>query len=215
MNKEIDCECLYVASKFIHAVLMTYPNDGFISHINSCHLSAEWKKMFPEFCFCDELDSFLNKWSGTEKEIENLQYDYTCLFIGLGKPLAPLWGSVYTNRHNILNGESTLKLKEFLFKNDINVITNEHEPVDNLGLIFLVVSQIFEDALNNKKEPKVSILKELMVSHTLPWCYRCVELISINAKSDFYIAVAEMITNLLNKIVDYLCIDFEAVESYR
>ncbi len=206
MYTKTDWLTLESTSKVLHGILMTYPNNEFIELLKSGDIANEWLEMIPMFPekSRNTLNKYLNNWNGEDDQLQHLKVDYTNLFIGVGKPLAPLWGSSYTDRHNVLNKDSTLKLKDFLTSKNISITMNANEPIDNLGAIFLIISYIAAQTEKNNKNNEL-ILKELLEHHVLPWGFRCIELIEAHSQTDFYKSVGTMAKSLIDKLV----IDFK------
>lgn len=127
-----------------------------------------------------------------------LQEEHLILFIGVGMPLVPLWGSVYLDEENLLLGPSCLKLEAFLAQADLACILNAREPLDHLGLILsalaVFLERIHKDGGNN--EDVLLIIKDLLEKHINPWIYRCLKLQSKEAQSFFYQALGQLTQNL-------------------
>lgn len=190
-------------SRFLHYLLMHYPDCEMVSFMNDNQIVKNWKDVFPGFEKKELklVHECIEKAAKNEAELNRIKLDYTELFIGLGPVLAPLNGSVYTNRHNLLNSNSTLDLKDFLKKSEINVVLKNNEPIDNIGVILLIMSDhlsLFRGNENCRHDDKIFNL--LVEEHLLPWGYRCAYLIESNAKTHFYSFIGKALGLLLFSI---------------
>lgn len=100
----------------------------------------------------------------TTYQDETLAQAYQRLFIGPYALPAPPWGSVYLDHENVLFGDSTLDLREWMLENGIDIALTQNEPEDHFGLMVMMVAWV--------AETRPEKLTELLAEHLLPWAYR-------------------------------------------
>ncbi|GAL30142.1 putative oxidoreductase component of anaerobic dehydrogenases [Vibrio variabilis] len=91
-------------------------------------------------------DSDIQAWCNTvQTELpDSLNQDFFLLFEGGEVMLAPPWGSVYTDKEEVIFGDSTVAYRQFLRQHDIELDTGMREPEDQIGLMLFAVSQLIE-----------------------------------------------------------------------
>ncbi|NBL76073.1 Tat proofreading chaperone DmsD [Proteus sp. G2672] len=117
---------------------------------------------------------------------ENLAQAYQRLFIGPYALPAPPWGSVYLDHENVLFGNSTLDLREWMLENGIDIALTQNEPEDHFGLMVMMVAWI--------AETRPEKLNELLAEHLLPWAYRYLEKLSLQGAFPYYEGLAMLAT---------------------
>ena len=70
----------------------------------------------------------------TQERFEELRDDYTRLFIGPGKVLAPPWESPYIQKERVIFQVDTLKVREWYQRYGLESIRKYKEPDDHIGL---------------------------------------------------------------------------------
>lgn len=131
---------------------------------------------------------------------QELRDEHMLLFIGIGMPLVPLWGSVYLDEENLLMGKSTYELETFLSRAGLGITIKRREPLDHLSLALSAVSiflvRLTEQSKNGgDAEPE---LRELLETHLSPWVPRCLELLAEQAQTPFYRAIGELTATMLS-----------------
>ncbi|QAV24673.1 Tat proofreading chaperone DmsD [Proteus hauseri] len=117
---------------------------------------------------------------------ETLAQAYQRLFIGPYALPAPPWGSVYLDNENVLFGNSTLDLREWMLENGIDIALTQNEPEDHFGLVVMMVAWI--------AETRPEKLNELLAEHLLPWAYRYLEKLSLQGAFPYYEGLATLAT---------------------
>ncbi|WP_169628087.1 TorD/DmsD family molecular chaperone [Ferrimonas senticii] len=119
--------------------------------------------------------------------------DYRYLLVGPGTKGAYPWGSVYTDRDNLLFGKTTSLLEQFYKLNGVEFELDKNQPLDHVGLIFGALSLLFA---NNR----ANVAKELLGVHLLPWVGCFISELKKNSKTGFYQGVAELMDAYLKAI---------------
>ena len=113
-----------------------------------------------------------------------LMWEYRRLFVGpMAKP-APPWGSVYTDREQVLFGETTLQLRQWMRENGIARHTNNAEPEDHIGLMLLLMGWIAQH--------KPEVLGDYLRLHLLPWSHHFLEQLMAATVHPFYEGLAQL-----------------------
>lgn len=125
---------------------------------------------------------------------ELIEKDYYSLFIGPGGMKAYPWGSVYTDKDNIVCGDTARQFKQFCNARGIQFSTAHSEPEDHIGLVIGVLSRLFEQASRSGERADVA---ELLGHHLLPWSHRVIDQVLDSAATGFYSGFARLLQDLL------------------
>lgn len=126
-----------------------------------------------------------------DEQEESLAEAYQRLFVGPNTLPAPLWGSVYLDKENVLFGNSTLRLRRWLRSNGIDAQHDRNEPEDHIGTLLMMVAWLAE-------ERQGGLVEQLLTKHLLPWAPRYLELLLANAQHPFYLGLAQLAQITLN-----------------
>lgn len=141
--------------------------------------------------------------------LDELNEEYTELFIGPGHLEAPPWESVYLTREHLLFGEPTFKVRNFYHSFGIECSTGENEPDDHIGLELLFMAKLIEKTLANIAENK-SIKKEIMgqknflEEHIMQWVPAFCNDLRKAAKHKFFYQLATITLGWLEAELVYL-----------
>jgi len=128
-------------------------------------------------------------------EPEAIEIDYYRLFVGPGPVLAYPWGSVYTERENLLCGESTIAFQKFCRAHGVELQPMQAGPTDHFGLILAVLAELLEQGNDEGSN-------ELLQQHLMPWATRMLELVCQHAATDHYRGFAQLTGQLLACLVN-------------
>jgi len=148
------------------------------------------------------IDSVIEEMRNSIKfnDYEKLRKDYYRLFIGPGVKMAYPWGSVYTDKDNLLCGESCDDFLTFCKKNSIKVNCEKRQPIDHVGVIIAVLSYLLE---NNK----VLLSNELIVNHLEPWLDKFLSCVYEHADTKFYYGCAKLVDIVIADLKYLFCIE--------
>ena len=76
---------------------------------------------------------------------DKLVDEYRRLFIGPAQKPAPPWGSVYTDREQVIFGESTLRLRSWMRQHGIARLADDRMPDDHIGLMLSLLATLTEE----------------------------------------------------------------------
>ena len=157
---------------------------------------------------------FLQKWGKngiSDDTFENLQADYTRLFMGPDKIIAPPWESVHFGDDRLLFQQRTLEVRAWYRRFGFEAEKINQEPDDHISLELLFLSQLAAlgiQALNEKddahfeelQKAQGEFLKEHLGAWALTWC----GLVEENARTDFYKGLAHLTRGALSALSEML-----------
>ena len=162
---------------------------------------------------CAEIDeglSLLQGWSNSvngeisDEQFVNLQTDYSRLFIGPAKPIAPPWESVYFNEDRMIFQKETAQVRAWYRRFGLEAEKLFKEPDDHIGLELSFLAylaklglQALEDADETKFAEILQAKSQFISEHPLKWVKGWSELVQKNAHSDFYRGLAHLIHGAL------------------
>ncbi len=138
---------------------------------------------------------------------ETLEAAWQRLFIGPYALPAPPWGSVYLDKENVLFGDSTVKLRDWMAQQQVEVTLAQQEPEDHIGLLLMMAAWLAEH--------QPADLPVLLADHLLPWGYRYLALLQADANHPFYQGLAALTTLTLTHWQHQLQATPTVVELYR
>lgn len=138
-----------------------------------------------------------------------LTEEYRRLFVGPGHKAAAPWGSVYTDKDQVVFGASTLELRDWLRRNGIAVNRNDNsdEPEDHIGTMLVLLAWI----AGEKPEAAEEYLRE----HLLPWAPHFLELMERESDQEFFQALAALTRLTLMGMQEQLKLEVEIPRFYR
>ena len=113
--------------------------------------------------------------------------DYTRLFVGPGKVLAPPWGSVYLNHDRLLFDENTLVVRQFYERFGMKIKEKYKEPDDHIGIELEFLAHLAEQG---EDKAMVSFAKTLIS----PWAPLWNNDVQKYARTGYYRGLANMAT---------------------
>ncbi len=136
-------------------------------------------------------------------ELESLKIDYTRLFIGPFKLLAPPYGSVYLEDNRIM-AESTIDVGKWYEKEALNVVINgppDHIAMELEFMYYLAVKQIQATKEENSQDIQLYQKKQklFLYSHLAKWLPEFTENIQKHAQTEFYRKLAGLTDIFLQK----------------
>lgn len=120
-------------------------------------------------------------------EIKSIQADQLQLFVGLGMPTAPPWGSVYLHDENLLMQASTDALLSFIKAMPVDFKPKENQPVDHFGFCLELLALLLERYSQDSEDKTLQHnIKCLLAQHLLPWSDRFLTLVDTYAQTPVY-----------------------------
>ena len=141
--------------------------------------------LFDESPFANEQENvnaglaLLRKWGNShysDNGFEDMQVDYTRLFIGPDEVIAPPWESIYLNDAKLIFQEQTLKVRKWYRDFGLQNEKLHHEPDDHIGLelsFLAYLAQLSLQALEQNDTIKLDQLlrdqQAFLTEHPLRW----------------------------------------------
>jgi TorA maturation chaperone TorD len=136
----------------------------------------------------------------SDTELESLIIDYTRLFVGPFKLLAPPYGSVYLEDGKVM-GQSTVDVRNWYEKEGLDIVINDapdHIAMELEFMYYLAVKQIQatrnEDAQGIEGSQKKQ--KSFLCSHLVRWVTEFAENVEKNAETHLARWVTEFAENV-------------------
>lgn len=139
---------------------------------------------------------------------EALYREYRRLFVGPAKKVAPPWGSVYTDRDEVMFGESTMALRSWLKRNGIHVeVSGGDMPEDHIGTMLGLMAWIAEE--------RPELLEEFLGDHLLTWSGHFLGIVADKTTHPFYLGLSKLADGSLEGIRETLNLAVEYPRFYR
>ena len=155
----------------------------------------------------------LSKWSSTNRSgisqetFLDIQAEYTRLFIGAGRVLAPVWESVYFNEARMVFQEQTQQVRQWYRRFGLEPEKLHAEPDDHIGLEMGFISHLAKLALkaidqsdDDKLEELLAAQRQFLTEHLLLWGPSWCSLVEENARSDFYLGLGRLTLGALKGV---------------
>ncbi|SUC34022.1 Twin-arginine leader-binding protein DmsD [Providencia rustigianii] len=146
-------------------------------------ISSKWVEDWP-YGSVEQKQAIAEKMTKAQRDDETLDEAYQRLFIGPYALPSPPWGSVWLDKENVLFGESTLQLREWMQRNKIDIQLTQNEPEDHFGLLLMMTAWVAEHCPDK--------LTELLAQHILPWGFAYLNKMQEKGDSPFYVGLAEL-----------------------
>jgi putative dimethyl sulfoxide reductase chaperone len=176
--------------------------------------------VFSEVPFATDQDetktglALMQKWGKdgiTDESFEKLHVDYTRLFIGVGKVLAPPWESVHFGEDRLIFQERTLEVRTWYRRFGLEVERKYKEPDDHIGLELLFLSHLASlgiQALEKQDQTRFNELldaqREFIKMHPGTWALTWCGLVDRNAQTDFFKGLAHLTRGALSALSEIL-----------
>ena len=188
-----------------------------LARSDAAALCEEWPFVTPDEAFKPIVDMVRGaKRLEDELAVDNeslaatssLADEYRRLFVGPAKKAAPPWGSVYTDRDQVVFGLATLDLREWLRENGIEVRRGEsEEPEDHIGTMLELMAWLAD----NRPE----LLGDYLQHHLLTWAPHFLALMQDATTDAFFAGLAALTRYTLLGIQDTLELEVVEPRFYR
>ena len=171
------------------------PEDGFLQKVAEV---AQSNRFFAELEACIP----------ASLELETLKVDFTQLFVGPFKLLAPPYGSVYLEDGKLM-GESTIDVNSWYEKEGLDIVINDapdHIAMELEFIYCLTVKQIQATKDENQQaiQSCLQTQKSFLQTHLAKWLPPFVKNVQKHAKTDFYKKLAQLTGVFIQKDMDTL-----------
>jgi putative dimethyl sulfoxide reductase chaperone len=157
--------------------------------------------------------SLLQVWTSRLKEnfadqdFEELKADYTRLFLGPGKVLAPPWESVYYSEERLLFQEQTLKVRTWYRRFGLESEKIHNEPDDHIALELAFLTHLAGLGLQALHEDDreafqgyLDVQRQFLNEHPLRWAPIWQQEVDKHAHTDFYRGLALLVVGALKAL---------------
>jgi TorA maturation chaperone TorD len=155
-----------------------------------------------------------NMQSGEDELLEGLRADYTRLFVGPGRVLAPPWESVYFSKERLTFQEQTLQVRQCYARFGLQCEKLYNEPDDHIGLELAftahlsslaaqAIERVDQKALADIFDAQRSFLSEHLLTWAAGWCAHVLQ----ESRTGFYPGIALMVRGVLAELADNLGIE--------
>lgn len=138
---------------------------------------------------------------------DDLMWEYRRLFVGPGHKAAPPWGSVYTDREQVIFGLTTLDLRLWMRERGIERRGDANDPEDHIGLMLELMAWI---AANRPAD-----LDDYLQNHLLTWAPHFLAYMEKETTHPFYKGLARLACASLEGMRDSRGLDVVEPRFYR
>ena len=183
MQQTVDKICQRAESYKFLSECYYLPDSGLIQKVVDV---AQTNTSFSELSSCVSL----------ALELESLKIDFTRLFVGPFKVLAPPYGSVYLEDGKMM-GESTIDVRNWYEKDGLDVVINDapdHIAMELEFMYYLVAKQTQATNAGNLQDIQDCQRKQKMFlsSHLARWLPPFAKNVQENAQTTFYKKLAHL-----------------------
>lgn len=171
-------------ARILGALFYYGPDSEAAAPLVNAFREGSWSAQWPY-----EVDETLKSAFSHESE-ESLPQAFQRLFVGPYALPAPPWGSVWLDRENVLFGESTLALRQWMRDNGIHFSAVQNEPEDHIGTLLMLGAWLRENG-------RYSEWEQLLAWHVLPWSGRFLTVFIEQAGHPFYQALGQLTQDTL------------------
>ncbi len=147
----------------------------------------------------------------SDENLTDLKADYVRLFLGLPKPIAPPWESVYFNEDRMIFQQQTLQVREWYRRYGLEAEKLYKEPDDHVGLelsflAYLATKGIkaLDEQDNPRFEEVLNAQRDFLAKHLGAWGLTWCGLVEKNARTDFYKGLAYLTRGALSELSEVL-----------
>jgi TorA maturation chaperone TorD len=140
----------------------------------------------------------------SHESFSKVEMDYSRLFVGLGKTIAPPWESVYFNEARMIFQEQTLQVRQWYRRFGLEPENLHKEPDDHIGLELSFLAylaglslQALEAHDEDTFEQIMQAQRQFISEHLLQWAPDWCKLVEENATTYFYCGLAKLIRGTL------------------
>jgi len=188
---------------------------GLLGRVLFSYPERDWLKpilehdLFDEVPFASEQPdvvsalALLGPWSNdhrgelAQESLDQLRADYTRLFIGPDRVLAPPWESVHRSVDRLLFQEQTLQVREWYRRFGLEVANIYREPDDHVALELALLSHVAGLAAKAAEDRDEAALlrlidaeRDFLAQHPVNWVPEWSEMVVRQARTVFYRGVA-------------------------
>lgn len=204
MNDVQRNDALAFSARILGALFYFAPNSALAEPLVAAFTDGEWAAQWPYAI--DDADALSAGFAAHSEE--SLAQAWQRLFIGPSALPSPPWGSVWLDRENVLFGDSTLALRQWMRDNQIAFDVEQNEPEDHFGTLLMLAAWLVE---NDRPEA----CDQLLAWHLLPWANRFLSEFVAHADHPFFNALGLLAQQTLAQWQSTLVIPVADKKLYR
>ncbi|MDR3104719.1 MAG: Tat proofreading chaperone DmsD [Yokenella regensburgei] len=204
MIDEQQRESFAFATRVLGALFYFAPDNAQTAPLANAFQDGTWLAQWPDAT--PEVAALTEGFAATNDE--TLPESYQRLFVGPWALPAPPWGSVWLDRENVLFGDSTLALRQWMREKGIAFDVSQNEPEDHFGTLLMLATWLTDSQ-------RYDDCDELLAWHLLPWSSRFLEVFIANAGHPFYAALGKLAQLTLAQARETLLIPVAEKKLYR
>ncbi|MGL5697710.1 MAG: Tat proofreading chaperone DmsD [Kluyvera sp.] len=204
MNDVQQHDALAFSARVLGALFYFAPNSPLAEPLVAAFTDGEWASQWP---YAVENEQALSAGFSAPCD-EPLTEAWQRLFIGPSALPSPPWGSVWLDRENVLFGDSTLALRQWMRENDIAFDVQQNEPEDHFGTLLMLAAWLVE----NDRQPAC---EQLLAWHLLPWAKHFLAEFIAKADHPFFSALGQLAQQTLAQWQSQLLIPVADKKLYR
>jgi TorA maturation chaperone TorD len=202
-------------------VLFQYPDEDLLSSVFD-------EEMFSDVPFAGEhpdvisgsslLCSWLseNKQKSKDELLNLIQADYTRLFIGPGKVLAPPYESVHFSLDRLMFQKETLQVRQWYAQFGLQSEKIYNEPDDHIGLEMIFMAHLAAQAASAVEQDDGDTLNRMLKAqhdfaskHLFRWAFKWCDQVWEQAQTDFFRGIAQITRGSLLEIAKMLGVEIQ------
>jgi TorA maturation chaperone TorD len=155
-----------------------------------------------------------NKKRGEDEILSDLQADYTPLFIGPGKVLAPPYESVHFSSDRLMFQKETLQVRQWYARFGLQSEKIYNEPDDHIGLELIFMAHLASQAAvaagqgdDETLDRMLEAQREFASKHLFRWAFRWCDQVCEHTRTDFFRGIALMTRGSLLEIAEMLGVE--------
>ncbi|MFP5593704.1 Tat proofreading chaperone DmsD [Kluyvera sp. 142486] len=204
MNDVQHNDALAFSARVLGALFYFAPNSTLAEPLVAAFTDGEWLEQWP---YVVEHADALSAGFAAQSD-ESLPQAWQRLFIGPSALPSPPWGSVWLDRENVLFGDSTLALRQWMRENQIAFDVEQNEPEDHFGTLLMLAAWLLENGRDDA-------CNQLLAWHLLPWAPRFLAEFIEKADHPFFIALGQLAQQTLAQWQSSLLIPVADKKLYR
>lgn len=147
----------------------------------------------------------------SDGDFHDLSADYTRLFVGTRRVLAPMWESVYFNKDRMVFQRETFEVRSAYARYGLEVDALSSEPDDHLAYELLFIGRLCQLAAEAAQNDDIAEADRIMadavsfaVCHPMTWVPQWRDNVERHARCDFYRGYAALVDAALRQLEDEL-----------
>jgi TorA maturation chaperone TorD len=195
----------YLAYSYLGKAFYEAPTIDFITTLTEDRLFEEWPLAGDEDLLNSglaTLQTYCDNWN--DAAFATLKSDYTTLFIGPNRLLAPPWESVYLSEEHLLFDEQTLQVRAMYREYGMALPEGNHHPDDHFGLEMYFVAYLCRLGIEAVERGQWLMLNKLrnalrsfLQDHVMQWADQFLTDVETGAVTPYYQGLAQLAAGCL------------------